>query len=305
MLTGLTGMSVEGPTVPGPFSENEAGRYRAPHRASTTWLLPLRSPWRRCCWSTYLTRIARQSGVADTTKLTRACSGAAPCFPSCRAFSQHQIESFGISLPARGPARGFVLTRETAELLADAAPPATDPWRRRVFALPPQGEGFGGVYVDVPHGALLISGTQQLRAIFAVPWWEEQELNGSFDAVRTEKVLVALVISGRGSEVPTGNAFAVVNAEDQVQVPLSPDRTLCHQLLPSAASSFSSFDEFYQLALVRSVSFLRLVMAYHEYGPAEARSVVRATPPPEDRSPGPPPPQGREHLFYGSSVGLR
>src|SRR3954467_10712909 len=72
--------------------------------------------------------------------------------------------------PARGPARGFVLTCETAELLADAAPPATDPWRRRVFALPPQGEGFGGVYVDVPHGALLISGTQQLRAIFAVPF---------------------------------------------------------------------------------------------------------------------------------------
>jgi hypothetical protein len=96
--------------------------------------------------------------------------------------------------------------------------------------------------------------------------------------VRTEKVLVVLVISGRGSEVPTGNAFAVVNAEDQVQVPLSPDRTLCHQLLPSAVSSFSSFDEFYQLALVRSVSFLRLVLAYHEYGPAEARSVVRATP---------------------------
>jgi hypothetical protein len=99
--------------------------------------------------------------------------------------------------------------------------------------------------------------------------------------VRTEKVLVVLVISGRGSEVPTGNAFAVVNAEDQVQVPLSPDRTLCHQLLPSAVSSFSSFDEFYQLALVRSVSFLRLVLAYHEYGPAEARSVVRATPPRE------------------------
>src|SRR4051812_23009081 len=37
----------------------------------------------------------------------------------------------------------------------------------------------------------------------------------------------------------------------------------------------------FETALVRSVSFLRLVLAYHEYGPAEARSVVRTTPPRE------------------------
>src|SRR3954471_25068458 len=96
-------MSVEGPTVPGPFSGNEAGRYRTPHRAPTTWLLPLRAPWRPYCWSTYATQIERQSGVADMIELTKVCSGAAPCFPSCQAFSQHQIESFGTNLRPADP----------------------------------------------------------------------------------------------------------------------------------------------------------------------------------------------------------
>src|SRR4051794_30160988 len=54
--------------------------------------------------------------------------------------------------PDTGPACGFVLTRKTIDLLADADPPATDPWRERVFADPPRGEGLGGVYVDVPYG---------------------------------------------------------------------------------------------------------------------------------------------------------
>ena len=157
--------------MPGPFSENEAGQYRAPQRAPKTCSLPLRDGRRALLEKHVPTRPAALRPGADP----------ALAYETALKYSAHDALRAGFlptpedverweNLKGSGPARGFLLTRETADLLADADPPTADPWRRRVFALPPHGEGLGGVYVDVPHGALRLGASQQLRALFAIPW---------------------------------------------------------------------------------------------------------------------------------------
>jgi hypothetical protein len=81
-------------------------------------------------------------------------------------------------IPDVGPALGLVLTRETADLFADAEPPATDQWQQRAFAKPPIGDGYGGIYVDLPHGVLLVGTDLQLRAVLAAPWLEPSYASG-------------------------------------------------------------------------------------------------------------------------------
>lgn len=199
--------------------------------------------------------------------------------PFLRGFLPPDYPELRVKYPDTGPARGFVLTRERIELLADADPPATDPWRERVFADPPRGEGLGGVYVDVPHGAVRLGTNDQVRALFAMPVTQKSEDGHGF--VRSETVLVGIIVTGRGSELPVGFVFVFVGSDGRLVVPTTTDGRLIGHLEPPADAGFSSEKEVYDLVLVRSVNLLRLVLAYHEYGPAEARSVVRATPPRE------------------------
>ncbi len=122
------------------------------------------------------------------------------------------------------PALGLVLTRETADLLSDADPPATDAWRQRVFGARPDGDCLGAVYVDVPHGALRLEESLQLRALLAVPWTDHPGAVGEAGQ-RDEVILVAMVITALGSERPQGVLFGAVDVDGVLGVTL-PDSTL-------------------------------------------------------------------------------
>ena len=91
---------------------------------------------------------------------------------------------------AKGPGLGLVLTRETADMLANASPPVGDAWRQRLFGVKPEGAGLGGVYIDVPHGAVLIGRNYQLRALFAIPWRQRADESDEYNniiSVRTAR----------------------------------------------------------------------------------------------------------------------
>ncbi len=179
-----------------------------------------------------------------------------------------------------GPALGLVLTRETADLLSDAGPPATDAWRQRVFGARPDGDCLGAVYVDVPHGALRLEGALQLRALLAVPWTEQSGAGGEARS-RDEMILVSMVITALGSERPQGILFGAVDVDGVLGVTL-PDNTLVGFLhADTAAPDVQAGEvpaELYSLVLERAVRFLRLSLAFHRYGPAETRSAVGVTP---------------------------
>src|SRR5271166_1909478 len=181
-----------------------------------------------------------------------------------------------------GPGLGLILSRETADMLADAAPPAADSWRRRVFGAKPEGAGLGGVYVDIPHGSLRLGEGLQLRALFAIPWRtlvDEADAHG--EVLQTGTVLLAAVITAQGCERPKGLLFAAVDEEDRVRIVALPDASLTgflyadlEQLGGAAnADAMGLFNLLYE----RTVGFFRLVLAYHHYGPVEARSEVRIT----------------------------
>ena len=99
------------------------------------------------------------------TALTAACQ-----LPFLRGFLPPEDREEAKDYARYGPGLGLLLTRETADPLADADPPTADPWRRNTFALPPEGDGLGGVYRDVAHGALRFEpGGRQVRAPLARP----------------------------------------------------------------------------------------------------------------------------------------
>ena len=213
------------------------------------------------------------------------------------ASQSHEIAMFGCCLmpflrpfgrrrsrqePAgAGAALGLVLTRDTAQLLSDAEPPAGDAWRQRIFGERPGGDGLGAVYVDVPHGALQIGADLQIRAMLAAPWAAYAD-GGDESLVGAGAVLVAMVVTARASERPAGVVFAVADADDGVLAVGRPDNTLIGFLHtdPTAGDGPSSTgaEELYALVLDRGVRFLRLVLAFHRYGPAEARDAISATP---------------------------
>lgn len=182
-----------------------------------------------------------------------------------------------------GPGLGLLLSRETANMLADAAPPAADPWRQRVFAAKPEGAGLGGVYVDIPHGALRLGKGLQVRALFATPWRAlMDEADPESKVVQTGTVLLAAVITAQGSERPEGLTFLVVDEEDRVRVVGMPDAASVAGFINADDGQLgetASTDpmELFNLVYERTAGFFRLVLAYHRYGPVEARSEVKVT----------------------------
>ena len=169
----------------------------------------------------------------------------------------------------------MLLTRETAALLADADPPAED-WRHRTFGAGPGQDGLSGVYVDVPHGALLVGPKLQVRAIFAVPQMQTAE-DGSFRW--TGGVLVHGLVTPAGSEHETGAVFAAVEPDDELGLVLMESGSVVGGVdLGEAAATEAEWFNVYSRVMEHSVRFLRLALAFHRYGPGEAREALGRTP---------------------------
>lgn len=154
---------------------------------------------------------------------------------------------------------GLVLTRPTAALLANAKPPADDSsWRSAL--------GERTAYIDVPHGAVRIGDTLQLRAIFV------RKMQNPY----VDQSMVIAVVTDRGSEQGRGRMLALLQGADGRVVPaLDESRKPLTEL--SLLPPFTKF-EIEPLAREQTVDFLRLALAYHFFGPKEAQEAVSATP---------------------------
>lgn len=161
---------------------------------------------------------------------------------------------------------GLLLTRDTVNLLADAQPLETpdELWRN---ALGPDRT----VYIDIPHGAMLMDaggGTGdivQIRAIIAAP---------NFPRDTPGATTFIAQVTERGSERGRGRLAGVIQPNGLISrigsstMETATDWTMkppyAHSLLEKAV-------------LGRAGTFLRLVLAYHFFGPKEARETVAVT----------------------------
>jgi hypothetical protein len=162
---------------------------------------------------------------------------------------------------------GLVLTRNTANLLsgADAHIP-DETWR------PQLGENRA-IYVDIPPGTVLLDeGVQapdmlQLRAIFAAPF---------LPPAMPKHTLFIAQMTDRGSERSRGKIAGVLCPDGNISMFGSEttgkavvDRTLrppfVHPLTDKAV-------------VARTGTFLRLVLAYHFFGPSTAHEPIAAAP---------------------------
>jgi hypothetical protein len=161
---------------------------------------------------------------------------------------------------------GLVLTRGTANLLsaADTSNIPDETWRS---SLGP----YRMVYVDVPHGAILLDAgthaadTLQLRAIFAAP---SLQMPGH--------TLFIAQMTDRGSERARGRIGGVLCPDGQISryASAKTGKTATDWTLrPPFVHSLTE-----KAVLGRAGTFLRLVLAYHFFGPRSAREPIAATP---------------------------
>jgi hypothetical protein len=152
----------------------------------------------------------------------------------------------------------LVLTRATTALLAGAQPPAGDVhWKKAL--------GDRHVYIDVPHGSVLVGDTLQLRALFARKMQSETE----------DQFLLIAVVTDRGSEQGRGRMVALLQRDGRAVPALNQDGDPLTELeiLPPFTDR-----EVEPLARERALDFLRLVLAYHFFGPKEVQETISATP---------------------------
>ena len=163
---------------------------------------------------------------------------------------------------------GLLLTRQSANMLSTANPinMPDELWRTEI--------GINRViYVDVPHGAVVLDADAgggdmiQLRAILAAPFLPpDMPGHTLFLAQMTDRGSergrgrVAGVLRPDGSIVAHGSANTGATTADQLL-----KDPYAHPLLERAI-------------LGRTGTFLRLVLAYHLFGPKEAKEPVAATP---------------------------
>lgn len=161
---------------------------------------------------------------------------------------------------------GLLLTRETANLLSNANP------LNIPDAMWHEALGDRAIYVDVPHGAIVMhrGGTVneviELRAILAAPFLPPNAPG---------QTLFIAQMTKRASEESCGRIGGILMPDGMVSrfgsqtMPTAADWTMkppfAHSLLEKAV-------------LGRAGSFLRLVLAYHFFGPKEAREPISATP---------------------------
>ena len=128
------------------------------------------------------------------------------------------------------------------------------------------------IYVDIPHGAILLDanpGKQdivQLRAIFAAPFLPPN---------MPGHTLFIAQMTGRASEQGRGRLGGVLTPDGSIKQFGSADTR-------EVAADWTMRPPFAHSMLARAVlgragTFLRLVLAYHLFGPKEAREPVTAT----------------------------
>ena len=161
---------------------------------------------------------------------------------------------------------GLLLTRDTANLLSNANPLDIDDsvWRTEL--------GNRAIYVDVPHGAILMEGGGgtndliELRAILAAPFLPP---NSSGQTLFIAQMTKQATDQGRGRIagvlLPDGGISrfgspTMASAADWTMKP-----PFAHSLLE-------------KVVLGRAGTFLRLVLAYYFFAPKEAREPIVVTP---------------------------
>lgn len=163
---------------------------------------------------------------------------------------------------------GLLLTRQTANLLSAAKPidMTDESWRAEIGS-------DRAVYVDVPHGAVLLDADAgkgdmiQLRAIFAAPFMPPD---------KPGHTLFIAQMTGRGSEQGRGRVAGVLTPDGGVAQFGSADTGAA---AADASMKAPHAHPLLQRAVLGRVgTFLRLVLAYHCFGPEEAREPVAATP---------------------------
>jgi hypothetical protein len=164
--------------------------------------------------------------------------------------------------------RTALLTRPTANLLSAARPidMPDELWRAKL--------GLDRtVYVDIPHGAVLMdaagdtSDIIQLRAILAAPY---SPPNGD------GQTLFLAMMTDRGSERGRGRLPGVLMPDGAISRFGSPSMATAADWTMKPPFAHSMLE---RTVLGRTGSFLRLVLAYHFFGPEKAREPIAATPP--------------------------
>lgn len=163
---------------------------------------------------------------------------------------------------------GLMLTRATANLLSGARPPPSGDvhWRRAL------GEQRA-IYVDVPHGAVLLgarpdgSDVLQLRAIFVLPPTSHEQ---------AELTVFVALLTDPGSERPRGRVCALIEP-DGPALPVTGVKGFITQVDPTLRAPFVDPSTEVRIR-ERAADFLRLVLAYYCFGPAEAREAIAVTP---------------------------
>ena len=136
----------------------------------------------------YCPKIASEILDADYLRFSMLCPFAIPYCPA------------GTTKPQTAPPQrlGLLLTRPTAALLANASPPAGDtPWKAELEDRV--------VYIDVPHGAVTIGESLQLRALFA-----RRQQN--------DRIMIIGLVADRGSERAHGRMFALLERDGCVRL---------------------------------------------------------------------------------------
>lgn len=179
------------------------------------------------------------------------------------------IPQSSLFLNGKKPVRplALLLTRETANLLS-AASPINIPDTLWLTEL-----GERAIYIDVPHGAILMDGgggandVVELRAIFAAPYLP----------LNLGKTLFLAQMTNRASEQGRGRLCGVLMPDGGVSQ-FSGDSsrpTVNSTIRPPLAHSMLERE---RVALGRAGAFLRLVLAYHFFGPKQAQEAIAATP---------------------------
>ena len=221
-------------------------------------------------WTVDRTEFVRMTGIEDRKGQEELAIRVACLSPFLGGFASPDMRKL------RGPGRplGIVLTRETASLLADADPPHDD-WRNLAFGSAPDQAGLSGIYIDVPHGALRVGDSLQIRAIFALPHTVER---GDGELHWNGGVLVHGLVTVAGSERESGAVFAEVQADERLAlIVLDPQTILGGITVAGAALDAATEAAIYRQVMEHSIRFLRMVLAYYRYGPAGSRQPIGQT----------------------------
>lgn len=212
-----------------------------------------------------------QGGVKAAEELVFRCACMAPFLWGLATVETQK------AFPRGGPAVGILLTRETASLLSDADPPKGE-WRRLTFGSEVGQEGLSGIYVDIPHGALRVGATLQIRTLFAIPSRRQGESDGD-ELCWTGGVIVHALVTKLGSEHECGSIYVVVDADDTLTLAAVDDQTPLGGILAEEATDDKVWTALYTGVVEHAVRFLRLVLAYRRYGPRDKLGVVGQTRP--------------------------